>query len=278
MSFSWSPEQAPPASEITSAGWARVALRGSAITVLLLAGVLVLVALRLAEWPFHGTNRPWSAVVPRLFSRAALALLGIRHQAVGRRMNRRGAVVANHASWLDIFALNARKRIYFVSKSEVATWPGIGFLARITGTVFIARARRDAKLQQRLFEERLLAGQKLLFFPEGTSTDGFRVLHFKSTLFQAFFNDTLRHEMHIQPVTVIYFAPPGADPRFYGWWGDMAFGPHLLRVLAAPPGGGVRVIYHDPVRVDDFTDRKALAAHVEDVVRGGMPPERRGAR
>ncbi len=189
-------------------------------------------------------------------------------------MNRPGAVVANHASWLDIFTLNARKRIYFVSKAEVARWPGIGWLARITGTVFITRDPKAAREQKIIFENRLLAGHKLLFFPEGTSTDGMRVLPFKPTLFQAFFSPELRGEMHIQPVTVTYFAPAGEDERFYGWWGDMDFGSHMIKLLAQRRQGSVKVIYHRPVKVNEFSDRKALAAHVEQVVRQGMPPER----
>ena len=161
-------------------------------------------ALRLIERPMHGLSRPWTPFITQWVCRSAFVILGMRHEVVGARMAEKGAVVANHSSWLDIFALNARKRIYFVSKSEVANWPGIGLLAKITGTVFIARDPRQARLQQEIFEARLLAGHKLLFFPEGTSTDGFRVLPFKTTLFQAFFHQNLRHEMHIQPVTVIY--------------------------------------------------------------------------
>ena len=84
-----------------------------------------------------------------------------------------------------------------------------------------------------MFYARLLAGHKLLFFPEGTSTDGLRVLPFKSTLFAAFFEPELHHTMWIQPVSVVYYAPVGEEARFYGWWGDMEFAPHLLKTLAA---------------------------------------------
>ena len=66
-------------------------------------------------------------------------------------------------------------------------------------------------------EARIRAGHHLLFFPEGTSTDGTRVLPFKTTLFQAFYADGLDKVMQIQPVTVIYRAPRGRSPRFYGW-------------------------------------------------------------
>ncbi|MBR9649776.1 lysophospholipid acyltransferase family protein [Thalassobius aquimarinus] len=267
------PEPAPD--PISPLGWIRVALRGSVLALLVFGGLLILLLVRLVERPVFGLQRPITPHITQFVCRNAFRILGMRFLTHGQRMELRGAVVANHSSWLDIFTLNARKRIYFVSKSEVAGWPGIGWLARATGTVFINRNRNEAKVQQKVFEDRLLAGHKLLFFPEGTSTDGMVVLPFKSTLFQAFFSDHLRHEMHIQPVTVVYRAPEGADERFYGWWGEMDFGSHLLKVLAAPKQGSVEVIYHEPVRVDDFPNRKTLAVHVEQVVRSGMPPERR---
>jgi 1-acyl-sn-glycerol-3-phosphate acyltransferase len=186
-----------------------------------------------------------------------------------------GAYVANHVGWLDIFVLNSSKPLYFVAKSEVADWPGIGWLARGTGTVFIARDPRQAAVQTRLFEDRLRAGHRLLFFPEGTSTDGRRVLRFKTTLFQAFQSARLRDIVQIQPVTLAYHAPPGEDARFYGWWGDMALGPAILAVLAARRQGRVEVIYHPPLKVRDWPDRKALAACAEATVRDGLPPELR---
>jgi 1-acyl-sn-glycerol-3-phosphate acyltransferase len=199
-------------------------------------------------------------------------------------MSARGAVVANHSSWLDIFALNARKRIYFVSKSEVARWPGIGWLARATGTVFIERNPKKAREQTELFEARLMAGHKLLFFPEGTSTDGLRVLPFKTTLFAAFFNDHLRPHMQIQPVAVIYRAPKGEPARYYGWWGEMEFGPHLLKTLAARRQGAVEIHYLPPVKVADFPDRKSLGAYLETQIRtahasslGNAPPASLGS-
>jgi len=277
VNFTWNPGETPPNSPIGVAGWVRVMLRGVALVFLLLGGLIVLLALRGVERPMQGLHRPWTAHVPQWVSRAVFRVLGMRHETEGAPMHAHGAVVANHSSWLDIFALNARKRIYFVSKSEVAGWAGIGLLARSAGTVFINRNPREARAQTEMFETRLQMGHKLLFFPEGTSTDGFRVLPFKTTLFQAFFSPHLLHDAHIQPVSVIYTAPRGEDPRFYGWWGDMEFAPHLLAMLAARRHGAVRVVYHAPVRVDAFDNRKALAASLEQIVRAGMPPDRRGA-
>jgi 1-acyl-sn-glycerol-3-phosphate acyltransferase len=178
--------------------------------------------------------------------------------------------VSNHASWLDIFSLNAKKRVYFVSKSEVANWPGIGWLARATGTIFINRDRREASKQIKVFQDRLAVGHKLLFFPEGTSSDSLQVLPFKSTLFASFFTDELKDIMWVQPVTLRYIAPQGEDQNFYGWWGDMEFAPHLLKTLGARKTGRVEVHYHTPVKVSDFNDRKSLATYCETTVRSGL--------
>ncbi|MDR5652484.1 lysophospholipid acyltransferase family protein [Ruixingdingia sedimenti] len=263
----WRDEEAAPPSRIGAAGWLRVALRGLVLGVVTYGCLVLLLLCRLVERPLCGLNRPVTPWITQFVCRAAFVILGIRYSTRGRPMRHKGAVVANHGSWLDIFTLNACQRIYFVSKAEVAGWPGIGWLARATGTVFIARKGTEALAQKDLFEARLRAGHKLLFFPEGTSTDGLRVLPFKPTLFAAFFADGLAEVLHVQPVTVIYRAPEGADPRFYGWWGDMDFGPHLLKVLAAPRQGSVEVVFHDPVPVAAFTDRKALSAHCETAVR-----------
>ncbi|MEL7184745.1 MAG: lysophospholipid acyltransferase family protein, partial [Pseudomonadota bacterium] len=179
-------------------------------------------------------------------------------------------VVSNHVSWLDIFALNAGKRVYFVAKEEVSGWPGIGWLARATGTIFVRRDRREAKAQKAVFEARLKAEHRLLFFPEGTTTDGIRVLPFKPTLFAAFFEAELGPDMQVQPVTIAYHAPKGQAETFYGWWGADSFGGHLWRMLTEWRRGLVELRYHTPLTVRDFADRKALARRAEDDVRHGL--------
>ncbi|MDX8348643.1 lysophospholipid acyltransferase family protein [Cognatiyoonia sp. IB215446] len=270
MAETWYGGDAPHSAPLGLTGWLRVIARAIPLGLLVFGGLLVLLAIRLIERPLCGVRRPVTPHITQVVCRLAFILLGIRYSVIGTPMAGPGAAVANHSSWLDIFALNARKRVYFVSKSEVAGWPGVGWLARATGTVFIRRDRREAASQISIFRERLAAGHKLLFFPEGTSTDGQQVLPFKPTLFAAFFDDALRDTLQIQPVTVNYTAPSGADPRFYGWWGDMDFGPHLLSTLGAPRQGTVTVTYHAPVKVSDFEDRKALAKATEEAVRDGL--------
>ncbi|WP_170450000.1 lysophospholipid acyltransferase family protein [Ruegeria arenilitoris] len=263
----WHSSDDPDPVELGVWGWILVILRGLPLAVLVFGGLIVLLLVRLVERPIFGLRRPITPFIAQFVCRNAFRILGIGFSSSGELMQQRGAVVANHTSWLDIFALNARKRVYFVSKAEVANWPGIGWLARATGTVFIERNPKKAREQTRLFEDRLKAGHKLLFFPEGTSTDGLRVLPFKTTLFAAFFADELRDFMFVQPVSVVYHAPDGQPDRFYGWWGDMDFAPHLLKTLGAQRQGRVELIYHSPARVSDFDNRKALAAHCEQAVR-----------
>ena len=252
-------------------GWALALIRGLVLGVITYGCLVVLLLVRLVEWPLFRPARPITPWITQFVCKSAFVVMGLPLTVRGRPMRQKGAVVANHSSWLDIFALNAVQRIYFVSKSEVAGWSGIGWLARATGTVFIARKGTEAKRQQHEFEDRLRLGHKLMFFPEGTSTDAIRVLSFKSTLFAAFFTHGLDRVLHVQPVTVIYHAPPGQDARYYGWWGQMDFAPSLLRVLATWRQGRVEVIFHPEVPVDAFDDRKTLAAHCERVIRTAHP-------
>ncbi|GAA6175379.1 lysophospholipid acyltransferase family protein [Sulfitobacter pacificus] len=269
MSPRWDSDLPPSYPAITLAGWLRVLLRATALAVLVFGGLIILLLVRLIERPLFGLHRPMTPHITQFVCRNALRLLGLRLQVSGMPMAGQGAIVANHTSWLDIFVLNASKRIYFVSKSEVANWPGIGWLARATGTVFVVRDPAQAKAQTQIFEERLLAGHKLLFFPEGTSTDGQQVLPFKTTLFQSFLSPNLKNEIAVQPVSVTYHAPAGADPRFYGWWGDTSFGAHLLVTLAPARQGWVEVIYHTPLPASAYANRKALALDCETAVRKG---------
>lgn len=266
--FSEAPD--PETRPLSLADKLRIALRGLPIVLVLFGGLALLLLLRLIERPLFGLKRPVTPWLTRAACRITLMIFGLRYKVSGQPMRGEGAIVANHAGWFDIFTLNAAQQIYFVSKDEVAAWPAIGWLARATGTVFIRRKGSDAMAQKNLFEARLHAGHRLLFFPEGTSTDGLRVIPFKSTLFAAFFTPGLRETLQIQPVSLVYTAPAGEDPRFYGWWGEMEFGPSLLKLLAAPRHGSAEVIFHPPVKVADFPDRKALAAYCEEQVRMGL--------
>ncbi len=275
MTEAWQPsEDLPDPPKPNLGGWARLVLRVIPMVILNFGGLILLLLIRLVERPLCGVHRPVTGRLVQLVCVLCLRILGLRLKVTGQPMIEGGAVVANHSTWLDIFVLNASKRIYFVSKDEVANWPGIGWLARATGTVFIRRDRREARAQTEVFRTRMGAGHKLLFFPEGTSTDGMRVLPFKSTLFGAFYDPELRAHLHVQPVTVVYHAPDGEDPRYYGWFGDMEFGAHVVQVLSARRTGSVEVIWHAPLAAADIENRKVMAGQAELAVRSAMPEDR----
>ena len=117
---------------------------------------------------------------------------------------------------------------------------------------------------------RLKAGHRLVIFPEGTSTDGRRVAAFKSTLFQPFMGDTTCNTLKIQAVSLCYIAPQGEDARYYGWWGDMTWGPHLLKILSTKRQGRVLAVYHPPVRAITFQNRKQIAKTLENNIRDAL--------
>jgi 1-acyl-sn-glycerol-3-phosphate acyltransferase len=239
-----------------------------ALTLALLA-IFLIVKTAERVWPRlkHLRNR-----IASIWGRAVARVLGMRVVSVGAPIPQGGAIVANHTSWTDILVLLAATRVTFVSKAEVKDWPGIGFLAKVADTLFIERRRSHAKKQEQEMKARIASGQHLLFFPEATSTDGRRVIPFKSTLFSVFYTPELKDSVWVQPVSVVYRARPGGDrpEDFYGWWGDMDFGSHIWVLLTRSIGGSATVVFHPAVRAADFPHRKALAAYCDAAVREGL--------
>ncbi len=255
----------PPIAPLTAAGWARALARGVPVLAVIALTMLGLGLARLFERPLGGAARPVSGRVVMIGARVVLWLFGLGLMRVGAPMRSHGAQVANHCSWMDIFVLNACVPAQFVAKDDVARWPIVSSVARAVGTLFIKRDPREAKRQQAQIEERLRAGQRLIFFPEGTSSDGLRVLPFKPTLFAAFCAPDLRATTMIQPVSLRYISK--AEPSFYGFWGEMDFAPHFLKILGARHQGRVVVRFHPPLEI---TDRKPLAEAAESAVRTGF--------
>jgi len=243
-----------------------------------MAAFIVLTAVVLAVFITGRYLRAWLGrwvtyhfVAVRLWSRAGLWLIGLGLVVRGAPVAV-GALVCNHCSWADILTLRSVKLMYFVAKAEVRHWPAVGFITAVTGTVYIERKRSQAKQQEQILRERIAANQLLIFFPEATSTDGLRVLPFKSSLFSAFFHDHHGVDLWIQPVTLRYTPAPGSGlpPSFYGWWGDMGLGGHIWAVMSRSFGGRAEVIFHQPVKPRAFRDRKALAEYCGAVVARGL--------
>jgi 1-acyl-sn-glycerol-3-phosphate acyltransferase len=209
---------------------------------------------------------------PMYYHRLVCRILGIRVELSGK-LPKQGPllIVSNHVSWLDIVVLSAVAPVSFIAKKEVASWPFFGSLARLQRTVFVDRGRRHATASSRDdMSERLRAGDILVLFPEGTSSDGRRVLPFKSSFFGAAEIDGVL----VQPVSIAYRGHRNLPMNrrlmpFYAWYGDMDLAPHLLEALAAGPVEAA-VICHPPLSLSGELTRKALARHAEEQVRRGV--------
>ncbi|MEM6971980.1 MAG: lysophospholipid acyltransferase family protein [Pseudomonadota bacterium] len=265
----WRGAEPPTLPPLTKSQKLRGYTRLAAFIVMTLIALALFVSGRyLRHWLGHAIS--YHFWVARLWSRGGLWLAGLRHRVEGRPV-KGGALVANHCSWLDIFTLRACALMYFVSKAEVADWPGVGFVTKVAGTIFIERRRSQAKAQEAVLRSRIAADQLLMFFPEGTSTDGMQVLPFKSSLFSAFYEEGEGADLLIQPVSLRYHPDPASDlpDSFYAWWGDMPFYAHILDVFARSRRGEARVIFHEPLRPAEIGDRKALAQHAGRAVAEG---------
>jgi 1-acyl-sn-glycerol-3-phosphate acyltransferase len=174
--------------------------------------------------------------------------------------------VSNHLSYLDIEVLGSVIAGSFVAKTEVNTWPFFGALARLQRTVFVDRSKRGtADAQRDSLQSRLEAGDNLVLFPEGTSSDGNRTLPFKSALFAAAGMRIGDRPLTVQPVSIACTAldgiPLGRRLRpIYAWYGDMDLLPHLWNVVKQGHLT-ITVIFHPPVTLEDFRSRKSLADH-----------------
>ncbi|MEO1549824.1 MAG: lysophospholipid acyltransferase family protein [Pseudomonadota bacterium] len=265
----------PPSSELTWSGgpppplprqslWQRLRMGVRAVTLVVVTYV-GMVPVLISRWVEPRGRSPVWLTMAHLWGKVCLWLCGARVRREGVPIDT-GLLMSNHTGWIDIFALLAAERVVFVSKAEVARWPVVGPLSRQIGTVYIERRRSQAKQQQSQLLTPLGEGRRVVLFPEGTSTDGQRVLPFRSSLFAA----AQEAGCLVQPVSVVYHARAPLPPSFYGWWGDMALGPHLKAVFALASGNRVDVVFHPALDPAEFPDRKALAAACEDVVRAGL--------
>ncbi|MFY7776830.1 MAG: lysophospholipid acyltransferase family protein [Elstera sp.] len=208
---------------------------------------------------------------PVWYHRRCLRLLGVQIEQSGERSTLHPTLfIANHGGYIDISLLGALIPGSFVAKSEVGTWPLFGWLAKLQRTVFVDRKRGSTHTQRDDISSRLHAGDNLILFPEGTSSDGNRVLPFKSALFSVAAIETGHGPLVVQPVSIAYTMingiPMGRALRpFLAWYGDMEMGGHLLR-LAGLGKITIAVTFHPPVTLKQLGSRKALATHCESVI------------
>jgi lyso-ornithine lipid O-acyltransferase len=203
--------------------------------------------------------------------------LRVRLSRFGTPGPARRLIVSNHVSWLDILVLGAMEPMTFLAKREVGANAWTRWLVDLQGVVFVDRERKrcipsvNAEMSRCMTE-----GSPVVLFAEATTSDGARLLPYRSSHFEA----ALAAEAVVQPVYLDYAAVAGmgatrADKTVLAWYGDMTFWPSLLRVLSC---GGLRcdVHYGEPIRFGAVADRKALARQVEAAARRLKVQARRG--
>ncbi|WP_022721708.1 1-acyl-sn-glycerol-3-phosphate acyltransferase [Rhodopseudomonas sp. B29] len=247
--------------------------------------IAAVVPLTLLLTPFHilacRYHLRWQRTIPQLYHRLVCALIGVRIHQVGKPLghDRPVLMLSNHVSWLDICVISAVTPAVFVAKSEVATWPVFGWLARMQRTIFVDRlARQRTGDATKEIGERLRGGDAVILFAEGTSSDGSRVLPFRSALVgavhHALGDDAQGIDVQpitVQPMAITYTAfgglPIGRELRErVAWYGDADLIPHFIGLLAAG-AIDVTVSWGDAIATSAAADRKAITRDAEQSVR-----------
>ncbi|KXV59120.1 acyl-phosphate glycerol 3-phosphate acyltransferase [Acetobacter senegalensis] len=227
-------------------------------------------------------------------------LLGVRIRVVGKRAGTVGGLrarkrgerpviyISNHSSWLDVPILGTILPSVFVAKGDIENWPIMGLVSKIGRTIFVSRQRSTTGRERDQMIRRMVDGDNLVLFPEGTSSDGSRVLPFMSAFFAIAKLPKLRDGMDksllpityepgmtpiIQPVSVVYDRLEGLPVQrlrrpVFAWYGDMDLGPHLWQMVQWK-SLQASVILHEPLDPELFPSRKALAQTAWHAVANG---------
>ncbi len=218
---------------------------------------------------------PWRESFPQWYHRQVCRIAGIKVERRGRQSREHPTLyVINHVSYLDIEVIGSLIRGSFVAKAEVAKWPLFGLLAKLQRSVFVERrAPKTAETRDEM-GKRLEDGESLMLFAEGTSSDGNRVLPFKSALFSVAERQPHGKPLTVQAVSVAYAKldglPMGRYLRpYFAWYGDMDLFSHIWSAFGI---GRVSVVveFHKPVTFAQFGSRKAMAEYCQAQVRRGV--------
>jgi 1-acyl-sn-glycerol-3-phosphate acyltransferase len=226
-----------------------------------------------AQWLLEKLNLPGWGFIASKYYRVLCALLRIRVRVVGNPVRDRAVLfVSNHVSWVDIVVIGSVTPVAFVAKREVASWPLVGITAKMQRTVFVDRGRRhqtgDAVGE---IVKRVASGTSVVLFAEGTSSDGNRVLPFRSALLGAIEDQSGGGSILMQPMAITYIRqhglPMGRQHRpLVAWYGDLDFMPHIKAFIERGAVDAL-VTYGDPVPADRDIDRKAMSKRLEETVR-----------
>lgn len=208
-----------------------------------------------------------------LFHKGACRIFALRCHVEGSLAEQKPVLfLSNHISYLDVIVLGSCTPAYFIAKSEVANWPVFGLLAKLQNTLFFERKGNQVRAQMNLMSQQFDKKNNLILFAEGTSTNGEEVKPFKSSLLQSV--ESTNEEVLIQAVTIAYthyknknMDKPTRD--HFAWYDTMPFAPHFFGA-AGMGKADVRVIFHQPMKLNDFATRKDCAQFCQAQVSQGL--------
>ncbi len=187
-------------------------------------------------------------------------IFGIKVKIFGKEKKKNVLFISNHISYLDIFVLGSSINAIFIAKSEIRNWPLINKLATIGRTIFVERTnKKTVKSQMKVIEQNMINGFNVILFPEGTSSDGSKVLDFKSSLFGIIDSESLDN-FYIQPISISYSKLDGLPldkifRPFLAWFGGMDLISHAWKFLGLGLSE-VNLHFHEPKKFSFFVDRK----------------------
>ena len=180
--------------------------------------------------------KKYTYIIHYFFHNLSRRIFGIKIRVSGKASTKSPVLfISNHASYLDILILGSLFKTSFVAKKEVAKWPLFGILAKLQNTIFVDRRISSLKSQENQIIEHLNKKNNLVIFPEGTSSDGNKVLPFKSSLFNIF-EENLDSKIFVQTITIVYKKINGiylnrTDRKDITWHSNMDFVPNIFNVL-----------------------------------------------
>lgn len=240
----------------------RLTFRLTLFVLFLLACALTLLLLRLGDalWR-HRLDRTRPA---QLYLRVLCRLMGVRVKLHGQPGSGTRLLVCNHVSWFDIPVLASCMPLRFLAKQEIASWPVVGWMGRQIGTLFIQRGGGKSAQVREQIAEALCAGDNLLIFPEGTTSDGAGVLPFHGRLLLAA-SDAKRP---VQAISIRY-SRQGQRDTLAPFINQDSFEKHLVRLLRKP-AMQVDLVFHPPIPDTTGISAETLAKQLHAQTTGGL--------
>ena len=237
--------------------------------ILIFLRLIIYLLLTLALLPFQFIIvffiKNYAYIIPYFYHKVCLRIFGIKIKTFGKvSINSPILLISNHASYLDIIILGSLFKTSFIAKKEISKWPLLGILAKLQNTIFIDRRISSLKKQENQIIKHLNEKKNLVIFPEGTSSDGNRVLPFKSSLFNIF-EKNLNSKILVQTITIVYKKINGIpmnriERKNITWHSNMDLIPNIFNVLKKL-SIEVEVIFNDEFLPSKEYDRKKLALH-----------------